>query len=61
MAEEAQEVVLTEPVEDQEPVIELGDRIRINGGKYDKTTGRVVYRTVDERHLIPDGLTNRQI
>jgi len=59
--QEVQEVVLTEPVEDQEPVIELGDRIRINGGKYDKTTGRVVYRTVDELHLIPDGLTNRQI
>lgn len=61
MAEEAQDIVLTEPVEDTDPVIELGDRLRINGGKYDKMTGRVVYRTVDELHLIPDGITNSQI
>lgn len=48
-------------IEQDEPVIELGDRIRINGGKYDKTTGRIVYRTIDEIHLIPDGLTNQSI
>ena len=40
------------------PVIELGDRIRIFGGKYDKTIGRVIYRTNNELHLIPDGMTN---
>ena len=62
MAEEGpkEEVKLFEQTtEPEEPVIELGDRIRIYGGKYDKTTGRVVYRTEDELHIIPDGLTNQ--
>lgn len=45
----------------EEPIIELGDRIRIYGGKYDKLTGRVIYRTQDELHIIPDGLTNNAI
>jgi len=55
-----QEVKLSEIlVEPQEPVIELGDRIRIFGGKYDKTTGKVLYRTESEIHIIPDGLTNQ--
>jgi hypothetical protein len=45
----------------EEPIIELGDRIRIYGGKYDKTTGRVVYRTESEIHISPDGLTNQVI
>ena len=45
--------------EAQGPVIELGDRIRLIGGKYDKTTGRVVYRTEEELHLLPDGVTNQ--
>ena len=59
--EATDEVKLTDVEEliPEEPVIELGDRIRIFGGKYDKTTGRVIYRTLDELHLIPDGLTNR--
>jgi hypothetical protein len=67
MAEESpkvDEVKLSEQrisVEPEVPVIELGDRIRINGGKYDKTSGRIVYRTEDEIHLIPDGLTNRVV
>lgn len=52
-----QEAVTT--VIPEEPIIELGDRIRINGGKYDRATGRVVYRTEDELHIIPDGLTNQ--
>ena len=43
----------------EEPIVELGDRIRIYGGKYDKTTGRVVYRTENEIHVSPDGLTNQ--
>lgn len=43
----------------QEPIVELGDRIRIYGGKYDKTTGRVVYRSENEIHISPDGLTNQ--
>ena len=47
--------------ESHDPVIELGDRIRLYGGKYDKTTGRVIYRTVDALHIIPDGLTNRAL
>jgi len=38
----------------EEPIIELGDRIRIYGGKYDKTSGRVVYRTESEIHISPD-------
>ena len=46
---------------EDEPVIELGDRIRIFGGKYDKTVGRVIYRTTDEIDLIPEGLTNMAI
>lgn len=49
---------LTMTNEGDDPIIELGDRIRINGGKYDKTTGRVIYRSIDELHLMPDGLTN---
>ena len=51
----------TVPDEPQDPIIELGDRIRLYGGKYDKTTGRVIYRTEEELHIIPDGLTNRVI
>lgn len=67
MAEEEVGIKLSEEAEifqDQEveePVIELGDRIRINGGKYDRTTGRVVYRTEAEIHLSPDGLTNQVV
>lgn len=53
------ELNLEPPLEAQEPVIELGDRIRLLGGKYDKTTGRVVYRTEEELHLLPDGVTNQ--
>ena len=48
-------------LEYEEPVIELGDRIRIFGGKYDQTTGRVVFRTVNEIHMIPDGVTNKAL
>ena len=51
----------TEQIAIEEPVIELGDRIRIFGGKYDKMTGRVIYRTIDELHIMPDGLTNNAI
>ena len=47
--------------EDDEPIIELGDRIRLYGGKHDKTSGRVIYRTVDELHIMPDGLTNNAL
>jgi hypothetical protein len=45
-------------VEEEGPVVELGDRIRLGGGKYDGTTGRVIFRTQDEIHLMPDGLTH---
>ena len=67
MAEEEVGIKLSEEAEifqDQEveePVIELGDRIRINGGKYDRTTGRVVYRTEADIHISPDGLTNQVV
>jgi hypothetical protein len=47
--------------EDEGPVIELGDRIRILGGTYDGTKGRVVLRTDNEIHLMPDGVTNTVI
>lgn len=50
-----------EALPSEEPIIELGDRIRLYGGKYDKTSGRVIYRTVDELHIMPDGLTNNAI
>ena len=43
---------------EEDPIIELGDRIRLTGGKYDGTTGRVIYRTFDKLHLMPDGLTH---
>lgn len=43
------------------PVIELGDRIRLVGGRYDKTTGRVIYRSESEIHLMPDGLSDRAL
>ena len=60
MSQEEEELTTppTPPEELEEPVIELGDRIRLLGGKHDKTTGRVIYRTADELHLMPDGLTN---
>ena len=48
-------------VEEEGPVIELGDRIRLTGGKYDGTTGRVIFRTQDELHLMPDGVTHTVI
>lgn len=48
-------------VEEEGPVIELGDRIRLSGGKYDGTTGRVIFRTQDELHLMPDGLTHTSV
>ena len=47
--------------EDEGPIIELGDRIRLSGGKYDGTKGRVIFRTQDELHLMPDGLTHTSI
>ena len=47
--------------EDEGPVIELGDRIRILGGTYDGTKGRIVLRTENEIHLMPDGVTNTVI
>jgi hypothetical protein len=53
----SEEADLVQEVE--EPIVELGDRIRIYGGKYDKTTGRVVYRTESDIHISPDGLTNQ--
>lgn len=60
--EGSEDIKLTEAFGSEEgPVIELGDRIRIFGGKYDKTTGRVIYRTTDEIHIIPEGLTNKAI
>jgi len=64
MATEEAEVKLSENAEFKEldePIIELGDRIRLSGGTYDKTTGRVVFRTETELHLMPDGLTNSAI
>jgi len=65
MAEEEQQIKLSENAnliqEIEEPVIELGDRLRIYGGKYDKMTGRIVYRTESEIHISPDGLTNQVI
>jgi hypothetical protein len=48
----------TAAAEQEPPVIELGDRSRLSGGKYDGTTGRVIYRTFDKLHLMPDGLTH---
>ena len=63
MAEEEPKVELSEQAnlvqEIEEPIIELGDRIRVHGGKYDKTSGRIVYRTESEIHISPDGLTNQ--
>jgi hypothetical protein len=46
------------PIE-EDPVIELGDRIRLVGGKYDGTIGRVVRRTEDQLDLMPDGFTHK--
>ena len=48
-------------IEEEGPVIELGDRIRLGGGKYDGTTGRVIFRTQDEIHVMPDGLTHTSL
>ena len=50
-----------ESKEEEAPVIELGDRIRLTGGKYDGTTGRVIFRTHEKLHLMPDGLTHSAI
>lgn len=43
---------------EDEPIIELGDRIRLVGGKYDGTIGKIVLRTESEIHLMPDGTTH---
>ena len=48
---------VTKP-EDDAPVIELGDRIRLSGGNYNGATGRVIFRSNDKLHLMPDGLTH---
>ena len=48
-------------IEEEGPIIELGDRIRLGGGKYDGTTGRVIFRTQDEIHVMPDGLTHTSL
>ena len=61
MAVEPSVLQATDKIEEEGPIIELGDRIRIYGGKYDKMTGRVIYRTQDELHIMPDGLTNNAI
>lgn len=61
VASENEIKLAVESVEPEEPVIELGDRIRIFGGKYDKATGKVIFRTESEIHIIPDGLTNQVI
>ena len=62
MPKKENEVKLSqESFEPEEPVIELGDRIRIFGGKYDKATGKVIFRSESEIHIIPDGLTNQVI
>lgn len=65
---EVQEALDLEPAEnfgvvpeDVGPVIELGDRIRILGGTYDGTKGRIVLRSDNEIHLMPDGVTNTAI
>jgi len=47
--------------EEEAPVIELGDRIRLTGGQYDGTKGRVIFRSQNELHLMPDGLTHTSI
>ena len=47
--------------EDESPIIELGDRIRLLGGAYDGTKGRIVFRTDSEIHVMPDGVTNTAI
>ena len=47
--------------EEEAPIIELGDRIRILGGTYDGTKGRVISRTESEIQLMPDGLTNSAV
>ena len=60
-AEPVPEIVLSQPeiTAEEDPVIELGDRIRLVGGKYDGTIGRVVFRTEDRLDLMPDGFTHK--
>jgi hypothetical protein len=48
---EAPDYAAVTAAKEEDPVIELGDRIRLSGGKYDGTTGRVIYRTFDKLHL----------
>ena len=43
------------------PVIELGDRILIQGGRFDGSHGRVYYRDAELIRLMPDGASHMLI
>lgn len=48
-------------VEDETPEFELGDRIYIEGGRYDQARGRIYYIDEDLLRLLPEGAPDRLI
>ena len=48
-------------VEDETPVFELGDRIYIEGGRYDQARGRIYYIDEELIRLLPEGAPDRLI
>ena len=48
-------------MEDQSPEFELGDRIYIEGGRYDQARGRIYYIDDDLMRLLPEGAPDRLI
>ena len=48
-------------VEDETPVFELGDRIYIEGGRYDQARGRIYFIDDDLIRLLPEGAPDRLI
>lgn len=48
-------------VEDETPEFELGDRIYIEGGRYDQASGRIYFMDDDLIRLLPDGAPDRLI
>jgi hypothetical protein len=48
-------------VEDETPEFELGDRIYIEGGRYDQARGRIYYMDGDLIRLLPEGAPDRLI
>ena len=57
--EEQQEQELAPPPD--APTFELGDRVYIQGGRYNETRGRIYYMDDDLLRILPDGVSDRVV